>query len=69
MDKFKVGQTAIYIGGLYSQYTNQECVVISRIRKRNKDTEWYKVKFKDNTEFHTVGSALKKKEGDSKINE
>lgn len=56
MDKFKVGETVIYIGRLYSKYTNKECVILEKRKK------WYKVKFDDGTEFHTVGSALKELE-------
>jgi|CZCB01.1.fsa_nt_gi hypothetical protein len=58
--QFKVEDNVIYIGGLYSKYTNQKCIVISR--SKSKGSEWYKIKTNDGFEFTTTVKTLRKEE-------
>lgn len=52
--KFKKGETAIYKGHAYENYTDQVCTVIERSKI------YYKVEFKDGKSFETIPFVLEK---------
>jgi hypothetical protein len=58
--QFNIGEIAIYVHGLYPEYKNQECKILSR--SRPKGTEWYRIIFQNEFDILTTGNTLKKKE-------
>ena len=58
--KYNVGDKLIYVGGLYANYTNQECEIVDRNKKYI--TEWYRIMFDDKKDILTILSTLKRKE-------
>jgi hypothetical protein len=40
--QYKIGDSVIYVGGIYSDYSNKKCIVVSR--SKSKGSEWYKIK-------------------------
>ena len=65
--QFAIGETVIYIGGLYSEYKNKEIVLKDRYRQHLK--EYYVFKSFEGNDLATIGTALKKIESDSKEGE
>lgn len=59
--QFGVGDTVVYIGGLYDEYTDKECSIIAR-HKVKKFYEWYRVVFNDNLVILTTVNTLRGKE-------
>jgi hypothetical protein len=57
--QYNEGEILIYTGGLYPQYTNQECKVFSRNKRQG---EWYEVIFHDEKKLLIGIKTLKKKE-------
>ncbi len=55
-NEYKTHEKVIYIGGLYKDYTDKECRIVSR-RK-----EWYRIEFDDNKIILTPFYTIKRKE-------
>lgn len=58
--QYKIGDSVIYVGGIYSDYSNKKCIVVSR--SKSKGSEWYKIKTNDGFEFTTTVKTLRKEE-------
>lgn len=58
--QYNLSEVVVYVGSLYNQYTNQECIIQSR-SKAKKHYEWYRVIFKCGKEILTPVGTLQKK--------
>jgi hypothetical protein len=56
--KFTTDQDVIYIGKLYENYTNQKGIVLKRSKQKNKN--WYHVKFNVDNNTYTFHEAMLK---------